>query len=237
MSSLITPTDAPPVPHDPAECEPAEQPRSAQVRIVVGSPKIWKWPGLKRCFPRRDGYILLEGDLPLEPLLFLSQSMAPCVLILDHARLENCDPAEFASLVDFGRAIQVLIYGASREDAAIQSLVRMGCMGFFGPEFSASQLKKAVRALAAGELWLDRRFISGMVKQFLVTANAPRLTPREREVLELISRGFRNREIAEKLFISHETVRWHVRTLHSKLGTQDRLSTAAKAREMLRASG
>ncbi len=49
----------------------------------------------------------------------------------------------------------------------------------------------------------------------------------------MIARGYKNRAIAERLSISHETVRWHIRSLHSKLGLQDRLGTALYAQQYL----
>jgi DNA-binding CsgD family transcriptional regulator len=55
------------------------------------------------------------------------------------------------------------------------------------------------------------------------------LTAREIQVLRLVARGCRNQEIAEQLFISVETVRWHLRSLYGKLGVHDRLSAAVFA--------
>jgi len=66
----------------------------------------------------------------------------------------------------------------------------------------------------------------------LLSAESPRkLTRREKEILRLVGQGYKNQEIAEQLFISRETVRWHLRSLYPKIGVQDRLSAAFYATE------
>jgi DNA-binding NarL/FixJ family response regulator len=109
----------------------------------------------------------------------------------------------------------------------------MGCMGFVTEGAPPAVLKKAARALARGEMWIDRRLLTRVLQQLLFANRSPKLTPREKDVLKLIARGYKNRAIAEKLCISHETVRWHIRGLHSKLGLQDRLGTAVYAQQYL----
>ncbi len=217
--------------------EPSESlealPRPALTPVVIANARLWNWKGLRRCFPQRDGFILVEGYQPPEHLLLHCQRMSPCILITDSHFVEHLDPAEFAGAVDFGRAIQVLVYGLSNDDRAIQNLVRMGCMGFVAEGAPPAVLKKAVRALAQGEMWIERRLITRVLQQLLFATRSPKLTPREKDILKLIARGYKNRAIAEKLSISHETVRWHIRSLHSKLGLQDRLGTALFAQQYL----
>lgn len=201
--------------------------------MVIASAKLRGWKGLRRCLTQKDGFIVVDGGEPPEHLLLRCQRMAPCVLIADPAFLEVTDPADFANLVDFGRSIQVLVYGAAHDERTIQNLVRMGCMGSISETAPPNILKRAVTAVARGELWVERRLITRVLQQLLFASRSPKLTRREKEILTLIARGFKNRAIAEKLSISHETVRWHIRSLHSKLGFQDRLGTALYAQQFL----
>jgi DNA-binding CsgD family transcriptional regulator len=64
------------------------------------------------------------------------------------------------------------------------------------------------------------------VRGLLSSQSRHNLTPREGQILDLISRGRSNRDIAEELFISRETVRWHIRTLYAKIGVRDRTEAA-----------
>jgi ATP/maltotriose-dependent transcriptional regulator MalT len=68
------------------------------------------------------------------------------------------------------------------------------------------------------------------VLQSLLFASKHRLTFRETEILGLVANGLKNREIAKRLLISPETVRWHLRTLYNKLGTHDRMRAVIKVR-------
>jgi DNA-binding NarL/FixJ family response regulator len=208
-------------------------PRQVLTPVVLANSKLWNWQGLRRCFSQRNGFILVEGYESPEQLLLHCQRMAPCVVIADQALLERFDPAEFASMVDFGRSVQVLAYGPARDDRVVQNLVRMGCMGFVTEGSSPAILKKAARALARGEMWIERRLLTRVLQQLLFANRSPKLTPREKDILKLIAHGYKNRAIAENLCISHETVRWHIRGLHSKLGLQDRLGTAMYAQQYL----
>jgi DNA-binding NarL/FixJ family response regulator len=92
-------------------------------------------------------------------------------------------------------------------------------------------LRKAVRSIAAGELWASRRVVSRLIQDFLLAESLKELSPREHEILTLIGQGYKNREIAERLFISTETVQWHMRGLYAKIGAKDRLSAAVFAAE------
>lgn len=208
-------------------------PRQVLTPVVVANAKLWNWKGLRRCFSQRDGFILVEGYESPEQLALHCQRMAPCVVIADLALLEQFDPAEFASMVDFGRSVQVLAYGPAGDDRVVLNLVRMGCMGFVTEGTPPAILKKAARALVRGEMWIERRLLTRVLQQLLFANRSPKLTPREKDILKLIARGYKNRAIAEKLCISHETVRWHIRGLHSKLGLQDRPGTAVYAQQYL----
>ena len=80
---------------------------------------------------------------------------------------------------------------------------------------------RAVKAVLADELWVDRRTLSRIVQNMLHGIRCG-LTPREIEIYGLLAEGLRNCQIAERLFISVNTVRWHLRSIYSKLGTHDR---------------
>ena len=82
----------------------------------------------------------------------------------------------------------------------------------------------ALRAVADGELWAPRKVISGLVREWVNESSPRQLTGRESEILALIAGGYTNRQIAESLFITRETVRWHVRSIYAKLGASDRES-------------
>ncbi len=201
--------------------------------VVVACARLWEWHGLRRCFSQKDGFLLVEGYATAGRALPQCQRIAPCVLIADFEIIDEVDPAEFASVVDYGRAVQVLLYGGEFDERQAHTAIRMGCMGFLQEGATGATLKRAVRAVSAGELWAGRKLLTRILQQLLFATRSPKLTPRETDILRLIARGYKNRAIADALAISHETVRWHIRSLHSKLGLQDRTGTALYAQQFL----
>src|SRR5213080_3749701 len=96
--------------------------------------------------------------------------------------------------------------------------------------------RKAVRA---GEIWLDRALASSLLEELshpnaafegdLESARIATLTTRERELIAIVSQGLRNKEIADRLFITEVTVRHHLTSIYSKLGVADRFELAVYA--------
>jgi DNA-binding NarL/FixJ family response regulator len=128
---------------------------------------------------------------------------------------------------------RVLVLTGLREQQVHQQCVRLGARGLVQKELAADVLIKAVERVHAGEVWFDRGLMSDMLSDVLQRRHAKAvdpaveriatLTPREREVVLLVCEGLRNKQIADRLFISNTTVRHHLTSIFSKLGISDRL--------------
>ena len=102
---------------------------------------------------------------------------------------------------------------------------------------SAQVLVKAVQKVHAGELWLDRAQMARVVKCLTRRRPEPEpeasriasLTARERQIVELVTEGLRNKDIGERLFISESTARNHLTSILDKLGLTDRFQLAVYA--------
>ena len=97
-------------------------------------------------------------------------------------------------------------------------------------------LIKSIRKVCEGEIWLDSRTTAAAMRQFASPSDSgPRereksaISNREREVVACVAQGFKNKEIAEKLFISEQTVKNHLHHIFEKLGVSDRLELALYA--------
>lgn len=89
-------------------------------------------------------------------------------------------------------------------------------------------------ARAGGEIWLDNRITAEVMKAFAKTSYGPRrdkplLSDREKEIVQPVAQGYRNKEIGGKLFISEQTVKNHLHNIFDKLGVSDRLELALYA--------
>ena len=155
----------------------------------------------------------------------------PCVLLVGEALFERMDPQRFLEVTGWGRVVQALVVGAVADPELSVSCLRLGCMGYLSRQNSLETLHKAIRAVAAGEMWAHRSVLTKLLRELLdERLSPPRLTHRQREILDLIHAGCNNDQITARLFISAETLRWHLRRLFQAIGAPSRAAALAFAR-------
>lgn len=128
---------------------------------------------------------------------------------------------------------RVLVLTGIREQGQHQQCLRLGAMGLIKKEQTSSILLKAIEKVYKGEIWFDRAMINNVLSSILQqksskeadpeTAKIANLTVRELEVTTLVCEGKKNKQIAERLFITDTTVRHHLTSVFNKLGVADRL--------------
>lgn len=165
----------------------------------------------------------------------LQQQPPPQVLLLDlsHHRVDGpaiCEAirARFPSL-----PVLVFYHGASLQ--TIKRFIKRGIKGCVQPQLAPKVLPEAVRQIASGQVYIDPALRKQLTNESLgINASQRRpvsLTPRERQVLQLIVEEFTTKEIAQKLFISNCTVETHRINIIQKLGVKN---TAGMVREAMR---
>jgi two-component system nitrate/nitrite response regulator NarL len=115
----------------------------------------------------------------------------------------------------------------------IQQLVENGAMGVVFKSQSPETLIKAIEKVNNGEVWLERSMIANVlsrlsrtnipVKNNTEVENIDELSDREKEIVRLIGKGYKNKRISSQLCISETTVRHHLTSIYNKLGVTDRL--------------
>lgn len=127
--------------------------------------------------------------------------------------------------------VAVVMLTASNDEAVLASALDAGCAGFVTKSEPLGNVLAAVRGAAAGEAVVTPALLARLLPRLATRPKGrnPDLTPREREVLSLIVKGGSNREIAEALVLSLDTVRNHVASILSKLGVHSKLQAAAVA--------
>jgi two-component system nitrate/nitrite response regulator NarL len=108
--------------------------------------------------------------------------------------------------------------------------LQMGARGIVKKSVATNTLLDCLREVGAGQIWMQE---SERVADFLQRKDASRLTPREKEVVRLICRGLRNKQIAENLQITPGTVKVHLMHIFEKTGLKDRLALAVHGRELV----
>jgi DNA-binding NarL/FixJ family response regulator len=132
-----------------------------------------------------------------------------------------------AALIAQVRPRPVLVLTAHDNQLWLSLVLGHGALGVVLKHRTADVLIRGIRAVLAGEAWIEPSMLSLM---FGGAAKPPRdarlldkFTPREREIVALVSLGLKNRTIAERLFISETTVRHHLTSIFSKLSVTSRL--------------
>ncbi|WP_174184703.1 response regulator [Nocardia barduliensis] len=178
-----------------------------------------------------DGKIAVAEAKRLRPDVVLMDVRMPEMNGLDAAR------AILAS--GFDPPVRVLMLTTFDIDDYVYEALSLGASGFLLKDAPAEELVRAVRVVADGQALLaptvTRRLIADVTRRRSARAKpAPQLsvlTPREREVLELIAKGMSNTEIAEALFVAEQTVKTHVSKVFAKLNLRDRAQAVVLAYE------
>lgn len=110
--------------------------------------------------------------------------------------------------------------------------LQMGARGILRRNLPIATLLECLRSVGQGNLWLEHS-ISDQVVNFLNRKNSARLTPREREIVRAVSRGLKNKEIAELLHITAGTVKVHLMHVFEKTGVKDRFELAMQGPKLL----
>lgn len=176
--------------------------------------------------------ILASANETPTGLAELCSGAAPALLAGEESALASPLVNGIRHLIE-REAIQLIVFSDSSEDSAYQRFFHMGCVAVLPLSVSQDTLRSALHAIRKGELWMPRRILSKLARMSSSAGVGGKLTPRESDILKLMRLGKTNQEIAETLFISRETVRWHVRALYSKIGVETRPGTVGARMEAL----
>jgi DNA-binding NarL/FixJ family response regulator len=131
--------------------------------------------------------------------------------------------------------VQVLMLTVSENETDLFGAVRAGARGYLLKNTGGAELIDAIQRICAGEAMIAPGMAAKLLTEFAASSKPERptegesLTDRERQVLELVSRGMSNKEIAERLALSPHTVKAHLRTILDKLHLRSRTEAAAWA--------
>jgi len=141
--------------------------------------------------------------------------------------------------------IRLIVIGPEGNEDLVMDSIMAGARAYLDLKASPQIVRKAVEVVTGGSIWASRRLLSTLIDRLLgsndasLTSNPPRLTERERQVLDLILTARSNREIARELGIEEHTVQAHVGRLLRKTGAENRIDLLMRASnpELLKAAG
>jgi DNA-binding NarL/FixJ family response regulator len=155
----------------------------------------------------------------------------PDVLIIDHRLPDGLGVTALPELKRLAPQMKVVLMSAAVDDAALVAAIENGAAGFLSKSATLEELVQAIRAAAAGEVLVSPALLARLLPRLSRDrlGVGTELTPREVEVLEVLSRGLSNSGIARELGISVNTVRNHVQNILNKLSVHSKLEALAVA--------
>jgi len=142
------------------------------------------------------------------------------VLLLDFTSLYN----DFSFIDESSNVKTILFDTGCGENNITHAIVTRGVKGVVLSDSSVDLLIKAIKVVAKGDVWFDKATVKNLLRGMnsLKSEEKGLLTKREKEVVVLVGRGYKNKEIAKKLFISEPTVKTHLHRIFQKLDVKNR---------------
>lgn len=172
-----------------------------------------------------------DGDQALDVV----RSIRPDILLLDLAMPRRPGLDVLRELAREQIPVRTILLTAAIENAQVIEALQLGALGIVQKDCATQLLFKSIRAVMAGECWVGRERVTDLVR-YLRSVSAEDagdtrrrkfgLTPRELQIVSAITAGQTNREIAQQLSVSEDTVKHHVTNVFDKCGVSNRLELA-----------
>jgi DNA-binding NarL/FixJ family response regulator len=219
----------------------------SKIRIVVADDHPIFRDGLCRLLALEEDFEVVAQAQDGRQVLDVLQLHEPDILLLD-LKMPGLDGLATLQRLQIAKnKTRVIVLTASDDKNEFVQAMKLGTSGIVLKQTATELLIKSIRKVHAGEIWLDSHTTAAVIRQFVANdeaqpaphslppAPAARererspLSQREREIVALVAQGFKNKEMAEKMFISEQTVKNHLHNIFDKLGVSDRLELALYA--------
>lgn len=205
------------------------------IRVLLADDHPIFRDGVRRLLEQEDAVSIVGEASNGNECVNLLSKLKPDILLLD-LRMPDKDGLTVLEEVNFeSLGTRVIVLTATEDDNDVVRAMRLGARGVVLKQSATDLLLKSILKVQSGEIWLDNRMTAEVMRAFSKSSESgprrekPLLSDREREIVQLVAQGFRNREIGEKLFISEQTVKNHLHNIFDKLGVSDRLELALYA--------
>jgi NarL family two-component system response regulator LiaR len=159
----------------------------------------------------------------------LARQLRPDVVLMDLLMPVMDGIAATAAIRKELPATEVIALTSVLEGEMVVGAVKAGAIGYLLKDTQAAELRRAIKAAAAGQVQLSPQALPYLLHQVRVAETPEPLTEREMEVLRWLAQGLSNKEIARTLQVAEDTIKTHVRHILEKLGAQSRTQAVLSA--------
>ena len=202
------------------------------IRVLIVDDHSVVREGLRAFLELQDGLDVVGEAVDGEEAIEAATRLRPNVILMDLVMPQLGGVAAMRRLREQLPEARTIVLTSFLDDDKLLPALRAGAAGYLLKNAEPHEIARAVRAAHAGEALLDPVVAARLVETLAADDGQEpldRLTPREREVLVLIGRGFSNKRIAGELELSEKTVKTHVGHVLAKLGVTDRTQAAVVA--------
>ncbi len=208
---------------------------TAKVRVLVVDSHAVSRAGLRHLL---ESYVDLQviGEAA-DGVQAVSETveLGPQVVLMDAQLPNNQSIKALKQIKQLNLDTRVLLLSAQEREEYLYETLRAGADGYVLKDIAPDELARAVRVVAGGEVLVQPQLAGRLLSRFgkQGRGNTPyeTLTAREQEVLQLLARGLRNKEIAARLIVSERTVNFHLANIYQKLNVSGRTEALSKALE------
>jgi DNA-binding NarL/FixJ family response regulator len=213
---------------------PAQSPVKTTVLVVDG--QAVSRAGLRRLLESyADLEIVGEAENSIQAVSETAE-LLPQIVLIDAQLPEHGAVATLRQLRELNAETRTLLLAGHEDEELLYEALRAGARGYVSKDVAPDELARAVRGVARGEVLLQPQLAARLLarsgswgQSTTGTSPAESLTIREREVLQLLARGLRNKEIAARLVVSERTVNFHLANIYAKLHVSGRTEALSRA--------
>jgi two-component system NarL family response regulator len=208
------------------------------IRVLIADDQALFRRGLNVVLHTEDQIEVVAEAENGEEAIAKAEEFAPDVVLMD-VRMPRVNGIEAARLIrDRVPSTKILMLTVSDEEDDLFEAIKAGANGYLLKEISVEEVAEAIRAVMQHQSLISPSMASKLLNEFNAMSKrvdekqqfpAPALTSRELEVLKLVAKGMSNREIADDLYISENTVKNHVRNILEKLHLHSRMEAVIYA--------
>lgn len=201
---------------------------SVPIRLVLGDDHPIVLDGLENLFRLEPDFRVVARCMNGEECLVAVRRYEPDVLVLDLRMPRKDGLTVLRELHREKHPVKVVLLAAALEEEEVLEALRLGVRGMVLKELAPQMVIQCVRKVHAGEQWLEKQAFGRALQTLLRREAGEReagavLTPRELEMVGMVARGLRNKEMSERMNISEGTVKIHLHHIYRKLKVENRV--------------